>query len=56
MPESYYDHHPDLPDDYWDEVDYKFSTTRQKKFDMEPDGDPYEERKLREREEEESYV
>lgn len=53
MFDSYYDHHPDLPDDYWDEVDYKFGTERQRKLDaMEPDGDPYEERKLKEREEE----
>jgi len=52
MLDPYYDPRPELPDDYWDEVDYKYGIYTQKQLDaMEPDGDPYEERKLRELEE-----
>jgi hypothetical protein len=43
-----YDHRPEMPDDYWDKADYLYGQAQQKKLDMEPDGDPYEERKLME--------
>ena len=46
--DSQYDHRPQVPDDYWDICDYMYSKEQQRKMDaMEPDGDPYEEAKLR---------